>query len=127
MCGGTSCIESTRSKCSGLSPRVRGNPLSLERAPSIRRTIPACAGEPGHETFMPLITKDYPRVCGGTGHGLNARLRMLGLSPRVRGNLSAPEAGCISEWTIPACAGEPLDILVAVSFTSDYPRVCGGT
>ena len=34
------------------------------------------------------MTTVYPRVCGGTDCRADGALRQLGLSPRVRGNLS---------------------------------------
>ena len=50
----------------GLSPRVRGN----------RRQVEA-----------PIASvRVYPRVCGGTGCAMVFNSKVLGLSPRVRGN-----------------------------------------
>ena len=50
----------------GLSPRMRGNPPVLAAITSIRRSIPAYAGEPlGPRLPVPCIAV-YPRVCGGT-------------------------------------------------------------
>ena len=47
VCGGTSPESSCRSSVTGLSPRVRGNPITTRRAIRWLRSIPACAGEPG--------------------------------------------------------------------------------
>ena len=121
----------------GLSPRVRGNPLAIDRllegglSPRVRgnpvtafcgwssRSIPACAGEPSNlldrRSRPPRV---YPRVCGG-----NQRTRAIpacagepfgcglasaeGLSPRVRGNLGPVRSRVRGRGSIPACAGEP--------------------
>ena len=71
----------------GLSPRVRGNlgkPLFRRHLPG---SIPACAGEPSVYCLSAPIHRVYPRVCGGTHPRTFRRLRIRGLSPRVRGNL----------------------------------------
>ena len=113
VCGGT-CV-------------TRGNhPLPAARNPRAG-TIPACAGEPRLRSLWQFPRWDYPRVCGGTGVAANMRGEAMGLSPRVRGNLSDqhhvfPEAG-----TIPACAGEPRKGWPEDQERWDYPRVCGGT
>ena len=77
-----------RRRC-GLSPRVRGNPRHA--GPGIRcrskRSIPACAGEPPHESRLPPKQTVYPRVCGGTTPRRRSCCPSGGLSPRVRGNL----------------------------------------
>ena len=52
---------------------------------------------------------------------------MIGLSPRVRGNLYQSIAAAVSLRSIPACAGEPSRSIVGVGNHRVYPRVCGGT
>ena len=46
VCGGTSRDEFLGHSCSGLSPRVRGNPVGDLGSHRCLRSIPACAGEP---------------------------------------------------------------------------------
>ena len=46
VCGGTEVGPSRLPLYMGLSPRVRGNPLTGTDAGSFARSIPACAGEP---------------------------------------------------------------------------------
>ena len=66
VCGGTSRCYRVPYRDRGLSPRVRGNLVSVDVTVSVSRSIPACAGEPlirpgrGHSHAV------YPRVCGGT-------------------------------------------------------------
>ena len=66
-------------------------------------------------------------MCGGTIPALAAIARGKGLSPRVRGNRSAPVRRPGLTRSIPACAGEPcLRSSVRPAYRV-YPRVCGGT
>ena len=74
-----------------------------------------------------LRMKVYPRVCGGTQSAKIAALRMLGLSPRVRGNPARNGAGPVDLGSIPACAGEPRRSGSNGWPDEVYPRVCGGT
>ena len=46
VCGGTFVAVGTWAGVEGLSPRVRGNPLTAEGEEVGHRSIPACAGEP---------------------------------------------------------------------------------
>ena len=127
VCGGTCKHSIVNRDQQGLSPRVRGNrPLSVPGR-GLHGSIPACAGEPhvrGHVTCFHTV---YPRVCGGTQLPPRQRLDPLGLSPRVRGNQSAPDLANRTPRSIPACAGEPENEAARRARNSVYPRVCGGT
>ena len=70
----------------GLSPRVRGNPEDGAYTLTLRRSIPACAGEPRAIGATSAGVRVYPRVCGGTTVDNAALAAASGLSPRVRGN-----------------------------------------
>ena len=107
MCGGTSTRPAGVAFGIGLSPRVRGNLVHRPLALVTRRSIPACAGEPGVQA-------------------LHCR-RSLGLSPRVRGNRQDPRRDWNCIGSIPACAGEPQGQAWAAPTRGVYPRVCGGT
>ena len=127
VCGGTTPTIGRIVHYCGLSPRVRGN-LPCGRCESaLRRSIPACAGEP----ISALLTLDnwkvYPRVCGGTGNDHGADCTGYGLSPRVRGNPVHADELADNAGSIPACAGEPIIRLTANRRLRVYPRVCGGT
>ena len=106
-CGGTQRRLVVDEGEGGLSPRVRGNRRGERSRPARKGSIPARAGEPYRTMIELVVSKVYPRACGGTGK-LEARLQLLdGLSPRVRGNLPA-----LCQWeegnrSIPARAGEP--------------------
>ena len=111
VCGGTRIASGSLDICSGLSPRVRGNPFSGPADRAERRSIPACAGEPSTTASLERVTKVYPRVCGGTGWDLFTASASAGLSPRVRGNRSSMRRLVSICGSIPACAGEPLSDL----------------
>ena len=86
VCGGTYVLGLLVLAVSGLSPRVRGNLSYISELKDIKRTIPACAGEPILYFGKFQSSQDYPRVCGGTSSTWVLSPTLVGLSPRVRGN-----------------------------------------
>ncbi len=86
VCGGTGLMGRASRLAKGLSPRVRGNPFFASRNEIIRRSIPACAGEPLLDPVGRPDDRVYPRVCGGTLTRGRLSAKREGLSPRVRGN-----------------------------------------
>ena len=126
VCGGANIDRYDVSSRAGLSPRVRGSPISASPRLSRPRSIPACAGEPLPGTAPGTLPAVYPRVCGGAARRGFVGSVVAGLSPRVRGS-----QGCRVEtpgWigSIPACAGEPLTCSSLSPPAKVYPRVCGG-
>ena len=89
----------------GLSPRVRGSPVSSVVSLGVARSIPACAGEPLDAARLISRLRVYPRVCGGALHECGDGLLLHGLSPRVRGSLDRYFLNLTSRGSIPACAG----------------------
>ena len=69
------------------------------------RSIPAPAGEPNQRSSHLYLRRVYPRACGGTACLVFLLWKVIGLSPRLRGNL--PGAGeVLSKFgSIPAPAG----------------------
>ena len=55
----------------------------------------------------------YPRVCGGTAVALILENAVHGLSPRVRGNHRGGDPVALVARSIPACAGEPDQAVLA--------------
>ena len=127
MCGGTASGAHARQRKTGLSPRVRGNHDGRQHGEGRDRSIPACAGEPRPPTSLSRVGAVYPRVCGGTRLHVHKLRHKGGLSPRVRGNRPGGKLLGFQVWSIPACAGEPLDDLGGLAHQEVYPRVCGGT
>ena len=65
-CGGTF-LRGLKSRQSvGLSPQVRGNPRGGDGLRPGRGSIPAGAGEPRTRMVSGVMSKVYPRRCGGT-------------------------------------------------------------
>ena len=127
VCGGTPGSRAKRLNQRGLSPRVRGNLALFLISTKPARSIPACAGEPGSGWRRELLSRVYPRVCGGTGAPGGAAGGVMGLSPRVRGNPVQCRSRRVRWRSIPACAGEPRRSFPPWSSQKVYPRVCGGT
>ena len=111
----------------GLSPRVRGNRRHDRRRRRRRRSIPARAGEPPSAWASARRTGVYPRACGGTNVLGADGIMPLGLSPRVRGNLSMMFDDPSAAGSIPARAGEPAPRRRGRWSARVYPRACGGT
>ena len=127
VCGGTVRPPTVPHDCRGLSPRVRGNRPGKSNCNRIRRSIPACAGEPRGNRPRRGSPTVYPRVCGGTWRAADRSRGQWGLSPRVRGNPTILLIAAVGLRSIPACAGEPFVIRFNASAYTVYPRVCGGT
>ena len=127
VCGGTFQSKKNKSLLPGLSPRVRGNRRQPAKIVRCKRSIPACAGEPRHESGRLHPSKVYPRVCGGTNPSRFDLDAGFGLSPRVRGNLRRVGRAGDKTGSIPACAGEPSYANLIGAEYAVYPRVCGGT
>ena len=127
MCGGTRRQSIRRAGGQGLSPRVRGNQRRRPRGAYPGRSIPACAGEPGAGRWAIRRATVYPRVCGGTSVSWRSSPAVVGLSPRVRGNLRLLALLPGGGRSIPACAGEPVGVTGFRGTPGVYPRVCGGT
>ena len=69
----------------------------------------------------------YPRACGGTLDGIRITSHIVGLSPRLRGNLGSIDWPPCHLRSIPAPAGEPVLPSPARRAYWVYPRACGGT
>ena len=91
----------------GLSPRMRGNQLTVSQAPAESRV--------------------YPRACGGTGSEPRRLVTGRGLSPRMRGNRDTATRSPYTRGSIPAHAGEPCRPAPSAVTCRVYPRACGGT
>ena len=127
VCGGTAAGSGRPAMLNGLSPRVRGNLLTVSISDLYERSIPACAGEPVLRSVSAIPSKVYPRVCGGTPATSAPGNDRRGLSPRVRGNPMNSNLCVAVHRSIPACAGEPQMPAARPRAAGVYPRVCGGT
>ena len=87
--GGTTYFLRYRTFSSGLSPRIRGNRHYRRLEKLFGRSIPAYTGEPTTGGRRARRRTVYPRVYGGTVKANRLVNVVLGLSPRIRGNLVA--------------------------------------
>ena len=126
-CGGTSGRPWVGICQTGLSPRVRGNPDHGRLRLGPEGSIPARAGEPLWDWMRTDHAAVYPRACGGTLQDARLNVAIIGLSPRVRGNLERRLQLSLLLRSIPARAGEPARCAPRAPQLPVYPRACGGT
>ena len=126
-CGGTVALYTNWDRLVGLSPRLRGNHITVRAGDGGSRSIPAPAGEPDCRGSRRSARRVYPRACGGTSSEFVCRGGGQGLSPRLRGNLPLGPAGGQCRGSIPAPAGEPRCRNSSSNSGRVYPRACGGT
>ena len=111
----------------GLSPRLRGNRLSLMRLRFKVRSIPAPAGKPARRQALPPGDTVYPRACGETTLTEFLSAPVDGLSPRLRGNRQGGRLDDVGHGSIPAPAGKPKSCIHWCVGSAVYPRACGET
>ena len=106
VCGGINAPPVQTAAMAGLSPRVRGNHVTVRFGSGYHRSIPACAGESSVSPTAAAKRTVYPRVCGGIPSVTRRLANDTGLSPRVRGNPEPAVHAGYAVRSIPACAGE---------------------
>ena len=111
----------------GLSPRVRGNPITPIQRRNRIRSIPARAGKPWGPSPLRGPAWVYPRACGETLSDVAGTESGQGLSPRVRGNRFFRNFARNSLGSIPARAGKPSHRQRRCACGRVYPRACGET
>ena len=109
----------------GSSPRVRGKlPVGMGSG-SLRRIIPASAGQTrAYEPLGPFVA-DHPRECGANWLSISHCRRIDGSSPRVRGKRVMVGGHSSSSRIIPASAGQTAHCPTCCCRRSDHPRECG--
>ena len=125
--GGTTSTTCASPFASGLSPRRRGNRLTLPTVGIPTGPIPAQAGEPSSLHRGGRADRAYPRAGGGTASERDFANQSTGLSPRRRGNPRPRRRGATTTGPIPAQAGEPARCRAARCGKGAYPRAGGGT
>ncbi len=111
----------------GLSPLARGNHLLQELAKDRPGPIPARAGQPHGPMMRSRPHGAYPRSRGATFRCQLSRLKIKGLSPLARGNLTGEIGGNVASGPIPARAGQPWAPMGACTRWWAYPRSRGAT
>ena len=109
----------------GLSPHVRGAPITKATVPMMNGIIPACAGS----TFRPRGHvsgyRDHPRMCGEHSFNIHQFAGEQGSSPHVRGARSGGSSVSLLMGIIPACAGSTKGAFGIQGRHWDHPRMCG--
>ena len=104
---------------------MRGKPFSALRSPSLRRIIPARAGQTSWRHCVWTATPDHPRACGANLIKFTVFLIDDGSSPRVRGKPTNVERTPYAIRIIPARAGQTAMSASLSSPAPDHPRACG--
>ena len=125
--GGTPATSERNFPQADLSPRARGNLRNDPVDRLLQGSIPAGAGEPRRSRRSRPRSRVYPRGRGGTSWPSSSSVRIRGLSPRARGNHSAPDESTKASGSIPAGAGEPARRVLEGPVLRVYPRGRGGT
>ena len=89
----------------GSSPHVRGALQVTQVEREAVGIIPACAGSTRHDTCLPSLARDHPRMCGEHDNTQRHRRTDRGSSPHVRGSTKR------HQWCWLICR--------------DHPRMCG--
>ena len=110
----------------GLSPRGRGKLILALVGIAWLWSIPAWAGETLWSSPRSKRPTVYPRVGGGNADESPAALAGGGLSPRGRGKRKRRFSRWLTDWSIPAWAGETLWSSPRSKRPTVYPRVGGG-
>ncbi len=105
--GGSPSAATIDGQRDGLSPPTRGIPPAMPNPNVPPRSIPAYAGDPWRGCAAGGKRGVYPRLRGGSGHGLYAVRYGLGLSPPTRGIPPKIVLDGIANRSIPAYAGDP--------------------
>ena len=117
-------IYSKPSECipGGLSPLARGTRRLPPAQPWIFRFIPAGAGNSGPPLPQKCHSPVYPRWRGELAYRLVIAPPQLGLSPLARGTQYAFNHCQAYFRFIPAGAGNSLNLMMAVTAWTVYPR-----
>ncbi len=112
-------------KVPGRSPRARGSPHHHAAAAADPGSIPACAGQPLARPSAAPSTWVDPRVRGAASRRPRPRHTRAGRSPRARGSLDLGVGVVTEQRSIPACAGQPRQLLLVGGNYRVDPRVRG--
>ena len=104
---------------------MRGKPSRYPYIPTIRRIIPARAGQTTDGRTGPKSYSDHPRACGANSAVSDAVVPDFGSSPRVRGKPTIDGKAENSARIIPARAGQTNRPPRIILNSADHPRACG--
>jgi hypothetical protein len=112
-------------KLPGSSPRMRGTHLTALINRTLRRFIPAHAGNAIGRAALWFDPPVHPRACGERNHRRSITLSTDGSSPRMRGTQCINDATTAWERFIPAHAGNATLAETLSKNEPVHPRACG--
>ena len=116
-CGGAFCMTS--------SPRMRGTDAASSLYTSVRRFIPAHAGNRESPMAARIARAVHPRACGEQPFRKSISCSNLGSSPRMRGTDADRSHDTQGMRFIPAHAGNSPRLRPVIDRTPVHPRACG--
>ena len=111
----------------GLSPHIRGNVYDRRQQSTAGGSIPAHTGERDPPPWPRRPLRVYPRTYGGTLISIKLKNILTGLSPHIRGNVTALATHRTQSGSIPAHTGERPFFDTFLCSDRVYPRTYGGT
>ena len=109
----------------GSSPRMRGKLACPAHYLSVRRIIPAHAGQTMSTLIIACRYSDHPRACGANEGTTRKHARPHGSSPRMRGKQQRGGDVGRARRIIPAHAGQTWTLAKRFVREPDHPRACG--
>ena len=109
----------------GSPPRMRGKADELPPHVGGYGITPAYAGKRAFKARWAASRRDHPRVCGEKGEGMEAKVKLGGSPPRMRGKGRRAGPCKRRRGITPAYAGKSRIRKRVQECTGDHPRVCG--
>ena len=109
----------------GSSPRMRGTRGKVAQCVTVRRLIPAHAGNTGQMQSSPRCKSVHPRACGEHCGRLSVDQGYAGSSPRMRGTPAGRPVIPPLHRFIPAHAGNTDPLRSWHRPAPVHPRACG--
>ena len=110
----------------GLSPCIRGKHHRLAAKTLRLRSIPVHTGETPSACSKNPSPSVYPRAYGGNTISRAVSSRYYGLSPCIRGKLTAAGPSASQYRSIPVHTGETFGVAQSQTHLEVYPRAYGG-
>ena len=124
-CGAHMFLPMSAAPTAGSSPRMRGSHFVTPEPTPAEGIIPAHAGLTNHCQAYECTARDHPRACGAHIVSNDARYKVMGSSPRMRGSRCADHARAVMRGIIPAHAGLTCPASALSLRQRDHPRACG--
>ena len=124
-CGERQWLRSCQAATCGSSPRLRGTQQKARLDRSVRRFIPAPAGNALKVDACWGEITVHPRACGERTIDPAQSTRCVGSSPRLRGTRQRLQRTCRKPRFIPAPAGNARYRVCWLRRVAVHPRACG--